>query len=110
MSDYPLNESVTAVAGANGIARVQMGPLRSLETWEVVSTTVASTSTALVPTCKLYRGGEGPSNLFEGTFSGNLDTTDTPYSLRSGEKMLAIFAGCDIGAQCTITMQGRSKR
>lgn len=110
MSSVSLNESVTAQAGADGIARVVMGPLRSFETWEVTSTTVASTSSALVPTCKLYRGGEAPSNLFEGTFSGNLDITDTLYKLRSGEKMVAVFQGCDVGAQCTVTMQGLANR
>lgn len=110
MPNTPLFESQTAVAGADGKARVFMGPLRSHETWDVRATTVASTSSALAPTCKLYRGGESPSNLFEGTFSGNLDTTDTPYTLRSGERMLAVWEGCDVGAQCTVTMNGTATR
>lgn len=110
MPDTPLFESATASAGADGIARVSLGPLRSLETWQVAATTVSSTSSTLSPTCKLYRGGEAPSNLFEGTFSGNLDTTDTPYTLRSGEKMLAVFEGCDVGSSCTITMRGTAER
>lgn len=110
MPETPLYESQSAQAGADGKARVNMGPLRSFERWAVRSTTVASTSSVLAPECRLYRGGESPSNLFEGTFSGNLDTTDTAYTLRSGEKMLAVFSGCDVGSTCTVTMQGDAVR
>lgn len=110
MPKTPLFESASGVAGADGIARVSLGPLRSLETWDVSATTVSSTSSTLIPTCKLYRGGEAPSNLFEGTFSGSLDTTDTPYTLQSGERMLAVFDGCDVGSSCTITMRGMATR
>lgn len=110
MGETPLNESQTAIAGSNGIARVQMGPLRSLERWNVESTTVSSTSSTLVPTCQLFKGGEALSNRFEGTYSGNQDTTDTPYTLRSGDKMVAVFEGCDVGAQCTILMVGKAVR
>ena len=110
MSDTPLYESSAAAADANGIARVSVGPLRSFETWDVRSTTVTSTSSTLVPTCKLYRGAESPSRLIDGTFTGTLDTTDTPYSLRSGDKLVAVWTGCDVGAQCTVTLEGQSTR
>lgn len=110
MSEIPLDEAVTAVADALGIARVSIGPLRAFETWHVTSTTLASTSSALIPVAKLYRGAEMPSRLIDGTYTGTLDTTDTVYDLRSGDKALAVFTGCDVGAQCTITVQGIAKR
>lgn len=110
MSETPLAESSSATADASGVARVSLGPLRSFETWDVRSTTVASTSSTLVPTCKLYRGGESPSRLIDGTYTGTLDTTDTPYKLRSGDKVLAVFTGCDVGAQCTVTVEGQATR
>lgn len=110
MSNVPLSESATAVAGADGIARVQLGPLRAFETWAVASTTVSSTSSTLVPTARLYRGAEQPSRLIDGTYTGTLDTTDTTYKLRSGDKVIAVFSGCDVGAQCTVTVEGETTR
>ena len=110
MPETPLYESSSANADANGIARVSLGPLRGFERWDVRSTTVASTSSTLVPTCKLYRGGESPSRLIDGTYTGTLDTTDTPYTLHSGDRVMAVFDGCDVGAQCTVTLEGMSTR
>lgn len=104
----PVSESATGTADASGTARVSLGPLRAFETWQIVSTTLSSTSTTLIPTAKLYRGAEVPSRLIDGTYTGTLDTTDTPYKLRSGDKALAVFTGCDVGAQCTITVEGES--
>lgn len=110
MSNVPLSESATAVAGADGTARVKLGPLRSFERWDVASTTVASTSTVLVPTAKVYRGSEMPSRLIDGTFTGTLDVSDIAYKLRSGEQVLVVFTGNDVGAQCTITLEGETVR
>lgn len=110
MVETPLAESQTAVAGADGIARVSMGPLRSFERWDVRTTTVASTSSTLVPTARVYRGAESPSRLIDGTYNGALNTTDVAYSLRSGEKVVTVWTGCDVGAQCTVTLEGESVR
>lgn len=110
MSNVPLSESASAVAAADGIARVQMGPLRAFEAWDVRSTTVSSTSSTLVPTTRLYRGAEQASRLIDGTYTGTLDTTDTQYKLRSGDKVIAVFSGCDVGAQCTVTVEGETTR
>lgn len=110
MSNVPLNESVTGTADAGGIARLALGPLRAFETWAIASTTFSSTSSVKIPTGKLYRGAEVPSRLIDGTYTGTLDTTDTAYKLRSGEKAVAVFTGCDVGAQCTMTLEGESLR
>lgn len=110
MSSVPLYESASAIAGADGIARVSLGPLRSFEQWEITNTTVSSASISLVPTARLYRGGEAPSRLIDGTYTGTLDTTDTRYTLRSGEKVLAVFTGASVGAQCTVTVEGTATR
>jgi hypothetical protein len=110
VSNVPLSESASGITDANGECRVSLGPLRSFEVWNVISTTVANTGTALVPTAKLYRGGEAPSRLIDGTYTGTLDTTDTAYSLRSGEKVVAVFTGASVGTQCTVTVEGTATR
>lgn len=110
MSEIPLADSASAIADANGTARVSLGPLRSFEVWDVISTTVSNTGTAKVPTVRLYRGGEAPSRLIDGTYTGTLDTTDTRYKLRSGEKVLAVFTNASVGTQCTVTVEGTATR
>ena len=110
MSEVPLSESASAIADASGTARISIGPLRSFERWEIASTTVANTGTALVPTVRVYRGGEAPSRLIDGSYTGTLDTSDTAYTLLSGEKVLAVFTGASIGTQCTLTVEGKSIR
>lgn len=110
MSNLPLAESASATADASGVARVQMGPLRAFESWDVRSTTVASTSSVLVPTARVYRGAEAPSRLIDGTYTGTQDTSDTAYTLRSGERVIVVFSGADVGSQCTVTLEGESKR
>lgn len=110
MSEVPLSESASGIADATGTARVSLGPLRSFETWNIASTTVANTGTALVPTVKLYRGAEAPSRLIDGTFTGTLDTTDIAYKLRSGDKVVAVFTGASVGTQCTVTVEGTATR
>ena len=110
MSEIPLAESASAAADASGTARISLGPLRAFERWHVVSTTVTSTSSVLVPTAKVYRGAEAPSRLIGGTFTATLDTTDTAYDLRAGDKAVVVFSGCDVGAICTVTVEGQSIR
>lgn len=110
MFSVPLAESSSASADASGIARVKLGPLRAFESWDVKLTSVASTSSVKVPTVRVYRGAESPSRLIDGTYTGTLNSTDTPYTLRSGEKVVVVFEKCDVGATCTITVEGESKR
>lgn len=106
----PLAVSASANAGNDGIARITIGPLRSFETWHVRSTAVASTSNVKVPTVRTYRGAETPSRLIEGTYTGTLNASDTAYDLRSGERLVVVFAGGDVGSQCTVTLEGESER
>lgn len=110
MSDLSLYESATAIANAAGRAVAQLQPMRSFEQWKVISSTVQSTSSVLKPTAKLYRGSETPSTIIEGTYSGSLDSTDKSYKLRNGERVLAVWTGCDVGASCTLTIEGTKSR
>lgn len=117
MSNVPLRESRSATVAANGRATAVIQPLRAFERWDITRVTVACTSTALVPTCRVYRSSEAPSNLIEGTFSGNQDSSDTRTMLENGESLIAVWegktvgtAGADVGSVCTLTVEGKALR
>jgi hypothetical protein len=91
--------------------------MRAFERWDITRVTVACTSVALVPTCRVYRSSEAPSNLIEGTFSGNQDSSDTAFTLENGEVLIAVWegkvvgtAGADVGSVCTLTIEGKATR
>lgn len=117
MSEVPLRESASATVDSSGRARAVVQPMRAFERWDITRVTVACTSTSLVPTCRIYRSSEAPSNLIEGTFSGNQDSSDTQTMLETGESLIAVWegkeiatAGADIGSVCTLTVEGKSIR
>lgn len=80
--------------------------MRYGEEWRITRMTVQSTSSTLVPTARVYRGSEAASNLIDGTFTGNQDSSDTSIRLMSGETLLAVFEGGDVGSQCTLNVFG----
>lgn len=106
----PLFESSTGVADATGRAVARVQPLRAFERWDITRMAVSSTSTVLVPTCRIYRGAENPSMLVDGTFTGNLDQSDTQLSLENGEVLLCVWTGADVGARCIFTVQGKKDK
>lgn len=105
-----LFESADGTADANGRAEATLQPLRAFETWHVKRMTVQSTSSTLVPTCKVYRGAVSASRLIDGTYTGTLDHTDTDLSMHNGERLIAVWEGADVGAICTLSIEGDIRR
>lgn len=101
-----LLDANTATANAAGKATCQVQPLRAFESWKVTNTAVQSTSTTKVPTVKLYRGSESPSNFIEGSYSAQFNSSDTVIDLNNGERLLVVFENCDVGAVCTVSVSG----
>lgn len=101
-----LFESNDGTADASGRAVATLQPLRAFERWRVKRMTVQSTSTTLVPTCRVYRGAESASRLVDGTHTGTLDHSDTDLSLQNGESMIAVWEGADVGSICTLSIEG----
>lgn len=99
--------SDTAQADANGRAVVRLQPLRAFERWTVTRMTVQSSSTTLIPTCRVYRGHETPSAQVDGTSRGTMDHSDTNLPIQNGEVLLAVWEGADVGANCTFTIEGK---
>lgn len=96
----------TRSADANGKAVCQVQPLRAFESWEISNTAVQSTSTVKIPTVKLYRGSESPSNFIEGSYSAQFNSSDSKIFLENGARLLAVFENADVGAVCTLSVTG----
>ena len=71
MSTYPLRESGRAIADANGVATVRLGPKRTYERWQVESVAVESTSSTLVPELREYLGNPDLSHLTGTSYAPN---------------------------------------
>lgn len=107
---YQLTEYASAVADANGIAIARIGPRRSFERWHVTGVTVSSSSVALEPRVDIYRGGIGPAFKVGGTYSGKNDSGNADDWVDSGQDLIAVWTGADVGAQCSMTLSGESHR
>lgn len=107
MTITELFESESADADATGRAEITLQPLQAFHRWRVKRMTVSTTDTTLVPTVKVYRGGESPSNLVDGTFTGTLDHSDTDLVLRNGEPLVFVFFQADVGTTCSVTIEGQ---
>lgn len=106
MRNLPLTEGKQATADANGRAVVTLQPLRAGEDWHITRSSVFNAGTVKTPSCTTYRGIESPTTVIEGTYSGRLDSSDTPIELRNGERLLFVFSGCDVGSNCSATVDG----
>lgn len=110
MTDYPLQESVTAIADSNGRAVVTKGPQRFGDSWEVTlfgATTTSVKETQLV----IYRGVESMTAKVASTYSANSDTAggDPPIVLPAGDKLVFVWSGATAGAVCTCRIEGKLK-
>lgn len=106
MANDELRESGSGTADANGRAVTRVQPMRYGEEWRVTRMTVQSTSTTLVPTAKVYRGSEAASNLIDGTWTGTQDVSELSVRLMSGEALVCVFTGGDVGSVCTFNVFG----
>lgn len=110
MTDYPLQESVTAVADSNGRAVATRGPQRFGDSWEV---TLFGASTTSVKESQLivYRGVESMTAKVASTYSANNDTAggDPPIILPAGDKLVFVWASADPGSICTCRIEGTLK-
>ena len=108
VSNYQLQESASsAAADSTGKAIARLRPLRAFETWNIVGISITNTSSTKIPTFKLYRGSEAPSNLINGTYKGGLNSDPTfTYQLQNGEALVGVWENGDVGAVGTMTIGG----
>lgn len=96
-------------ADANGKAICIVQPLRAFESWKITHIGVQSTSTTKIPSVKLYRGSETPTQFLEGSYSAQFNGTSRVYELRNGERLLAVFENNDVGATCSLNITGEKQ-
>lgn len=106
MAKYPLLESVSAVAGADGRAVVSKGPGKYGESWEVtlLATTTNSTTESQL---RVYRGVESATALVASTYSGNQDTAGgNTIQVPSQDKLVFVWSNASEGANCSCRIEG----
>jgi len=104
-TELQLLRTVEITLGSDGAGiSVPIGPDKSSERWEIenISTSCNSTSNT---TLTIFR--QGTLRPIEGTYSGNLDSTDTPYRLQAGERLTFQYTGGEVGAVGLITLSGK---
>lgn len=95
-------------ADANGKAVCVVQPLRAFEDWHITNTAVQSTSAA-VPTVKVYKGGESPTNFIEGSYTAQFNASNTEIDLLNGERLLVVFEGATAGSSCSVSVTGEAR-
>lgn len=107
----PLSDSAqSGAADSTGKATALLGPMRAFERWIVTTVSVSSTSSTLNPECRIYIGSESPSNLVNGTYDGKRDSDAAArHVLETGEKLVAVWTGADVGSVGTLSVRGDKK-
>jgi len=103
-TELQLLRTVQVTLGSDGSGlSVPIGPDQSWERWVIENISTSCDSTANTTLIILRQGTLRP---VEGTYSGNLDSTDTPYKLMPGERLSFQYTGGDTGATGLITITG----
>lgn len=109
MSDTTSAVLVAATATiAGGGATARLGPVPPGLTWTLELVTVqVSGALAARPTCALYRNEVSPIALVATTQLGDVDTALGPYTLRTGEQLVAVWSNAiPDGGTATVTARG----
>jgi hypothetical protein len=104
MPTYNLNEAKSAEFGVDGTAVVTFSP-PSLEYWEISSMAVQTTDptdSITVPEARVTLDGV----FKEGSYSGNLDASDTRYRIEKGQQFTCTWTGGTAGRTATFTLNG----
>jgi hypothetical protein len=105
MPTYNLNESKDATFDVNGRAVVTFSP-PSLEYWDITSIGVETsdpTSETVIPEARVTLDGV----FKEGTYSGNLDSSNTRYRIEKGQQFVCTWTGGTSGRSATFTLDGK---
>lgn len=108
-ASLPLYESGRAVAGANGIATVELRSAISGEWWRIRGSAISGNS-VLEPSAKVYRGFVTESSIIGTSGSGNLDNANGDDYIPPNEAVICQWTGATPGAQFTFTITGERGR
>lgn len=100
-----LSEERSVILGADGEGWIRsVGPQQYGEEWSVQS--IQTRVNNSVGESRLYVYRNGTSQLVEGTYSGNLDTSNTNLHLRAGETLWFKYERGTEGANAIVTLTG----
>lgn len=107
MTTLPLNEGSSVVLNASGNGVVTLGPTSTGETWNITKVSVIGTSAfSSEPICNVYVDSTAPENFFDGTQTGNQDSSDVTWTILQNGKLIAQFLGGQPGASHTLSVYG----
>lgn len=103
----PLETQVEATIGADGSARVSLGPVIYGTTWKVARVVVTTTSTSATQ-FRLYRNSVAPARQVDSTFRGNDATSEEspPIPLYYGENLIGVWSLGTPGATARMSLYG----
>lgn len=108
INSRPINQAANATLDGTGAGTAYLGPAPG-KVWRLTIAAVQTNTAVKVPTCIIYMGAAATSNnLIDGTFTGNLDTSDavTAYDLSNGNYLWAVWSGGDPGSIGTVSIYG----
>lgn len=107
-TELPLFVEKQVVIGADGTGWIRgVGPAQYGEEWEITSTTTRVENS--IAESRLYVFANGTTRRVDGTYSGNQDTSNTVFKLRSGELLNFQYERATPGAVGFITLDGTRK-
>lgn len=104
MTTYNLNDDNVATFDSTGKAVVTFSPT-ALEYWDITSTGVRTNdpvTSTIIPIATVTLDGV----YKEATFSGNQDSSDTPYHVEKGQQFTCTWTGGTPGRVATFTVNG----
>ena len=94
----------TVFVGGAGTVLFECPPYRK---WSIDRLTVNASTAVLEAVCSVYIGQVQPSSLADSSISGSSgDTSDTKYTLLSGDRLLVNWVGGDATATGYVTISG----
>lgn len=107
MTALPLNVGKSVVLAANGNGTTTLGPSSTGETWTISKVSIIGNSLPTSePICNIYTDSPAPENFFDGTQTGNQDSSDVSWTILQNGKILAQFLGGQPGATHTLSLYG----
>lgn len=109
MATNPLNTSARVILDASGNGTVKLGPSVRGQILHVMVASVSTSTAVLIPQCSIFIGATAtPDNFVDGTYTGNLNSTDRTAALpiTAGNYLFAAWTGGDVGAVATLSVIG----
>lgn len=104
-----LNASERAVIGADGRARVELGPDVGPPYWTVTKVVVGTSrpGQAPVPSLDLYLDSEDANGWQDTTYDGSRDASEVSIEVKRGQHLIALWSGGQPGDVATLSVSGR---